>query len=487
MRNDWVEVELEKLLVLSKEKYKPTDTKTLFYIGLEHIEKGTGKLLDYVAEEDITTVKNSFEKGDILYGKLRPYLNKVHLAQKDGVCSTDILVLKPSKYINPIFFLNFMLSRSFVNYMSANTNGVNLPRVSTKYVQNYKLPLPPLPEQRAIVAKIDELFSELDNGIANLKAAQAKLDIYRQALLKQAFEGELTREWREKQTDLPSADVCLEQVKNDRLKFNQELLSTWSKLFESNPTLKKPKTISLELQLNYDLKNYYFDIPDAWFWGNLNFITSKLGDGLHGTPIYSDGDYYFINGNNLNDGFINLKDSTKTVSKEEFEKYKKDLSNRTILVSINGTLGSVAFYSGELVVLGKSVCYFNLVESINKKYIYWLIVSHFFQQYAVKTATGSTIKNVPLKAMRDLPIPICSITEQTQIVQEIEARLSVCDKLAETIQTSLQQAEALRQSILKKAFEGRLLTETELQTCKAQADWMPAEQLLAQIKSTKAK
>lgn len=425
MRVDWVEVELEKLLVLSKEKYKPTDTQTLFYIGLEHIEKGSGKLLDYVAEEDITTVKNSFEKGDILYGKLRPYLNKVHLAQKDGVCSTDILVLKPSKYIDSVFYLNFMLSRSFVNDMSANTSGVNLPRVSTKYVQNYKAPLPPLPEQRAIVAKIEQLFSDLDNGIVNLKAAQDKLDIYRQAVLKQAFEGELTREWREKQPIIPSTEL-----------------------------------------------GYIADVGTG--------ATPKKSEASY----WTDGNIAWVTSGALNDLFVN-EPSGLITAKAVKETNCKVFPIGTLLIAMYGE-GKTRGKCSELKIpasTNQAIAAINLRPDFlaSKNYVKWFLVKNYNDIRMV--SSGGVQPNLNLAKVKSISLPFPSVEEQNQIVQEIEARLSVCDKLADTIQTSLQQAEALRQSILKKAFEGRLLTETELQACQAEADWMPAEQLLAQIKN----
>jgi type I restriction enzyme S subunit len=201
------------------------------------------------------------------------------------------------------------------------------------------------------------------------------------------------------------------------------------------------------------------ELPRGWKLQPLKEITSVLGDGLHGTPKYSElGGYYFINGNNLTDGKIEIKENTKRVNVEEYEKYKKPLNDRTILVSINGSLGYTAFYNNEKVVLGKSACYFNLLDNIDKNYVRYYLTSNSFTSYAEKSATGSTIMNVGLKAMREFHVPMPpSIHEQQSIVQEIESRLSVCDKVEETITTSLAQAETLRQSILKKAFEGKLV------------------------------
>ena len=114
----------------------------------------------------------------------------------------------------------------------------------------------------------------------------------------------------------------------------------------------------------------------------LKDVVSLLGDGLHGTPKYdNNGDYYFINGNNLYQGKILIKENTKRCSQEEYEKYKKNLNDRTILVSINGTLGNIAIYNGEKCFLGKSACYFNVQEDIDKSFVKYVVSNKTFQNY----------------------------------------------------------------------------------------------------------
>ena len=138
-----------------------------------------------------------------------------------------------------------------------------------------------------------------------------------------------------------------------------------------------------------------FSIPFTWEWVRLRSITSLLGDGIHGTPEYdNNGTYFFINGNNLKEKAIIIKPDTKKVNEKEYSKYKKELNETTVLVSINGTLGNVAFYNDEPVMLGKSACYFNLIYKQLKDYIYLVLNSPYFLEYALSAATGTTIKNV---------------------------------------------------------------------------------------------
>ncbi|MCA6437054.1 MAG: restriction endonuclease subunit S [Bacteroidetes bacterium] len=187
----WKLVELKDIVSLSTEKHKPTKTENLFYVGLEHIEKHTGKLTSTVGSEKITTIKNKFNAGDILYGKLRPNLNKCYLAKEDGVCSTDILVLKLSpeclgKYLHPI-----MVSTAFVNEMSENTSGVNLPRVPTKFILEYKIPLPPTEEQDRIINELESRLSVADKMEESITQSLQQAEALRQSILKKAFSGEL--------------------------------------------------------------------------------------------------------------------------------------------------------------------------------------------------------------------------------------------------------------------------------------------------------
>jgi type I restriction enzyme S subunit len=177
-----------------------------------------------------------------------------------------------------------------------------------------------------------------------------------------------------------------------------------------------------------------FELPDGWDWVRLQTIVFLLGDGLHGTPEYTpDTKYYFVNGNNLKNGKIEIKPDTKTVSKDEMLKYKKVLTSNSILVSINGTLGSVAFYNGEEIMLGKSACYFNLSENIFKYYIKLLLESPYFMEYAFENATGSTIKNLGLKAMNELPILLPPLAEQHRVVSKVDELFGLCDGLKERL------------------------------------------------------
>ena len=184
-----------------------------------------------------------------------------------------------------------------------------------------------------------------------------------------------------------------------------------------------------------------------WTITTLEACTDILGDGLHGTPIYSEnGEYAFVNGNNLVDGEILIKKDTKKVDESQYEKYKKTLSNRTILVSINGTLGNVGTYNSEKIILGKSACYFNVKNSVDKDFIYYVVSSPAFRQYLESNATGTTIKNISLKQMREYSFAMPSYDEQqriSSILKTIDRKIKGNKEINKNLE---QQAQAIYRS-----------------------------------------
>lgn len=197
----------------------------------------------------------------------------------------------------------------------------------------------------------------------------------------------------------------------------------------------------------------------TWEKKRLQDCTSIIGDGLHGTPKYDeDGEYYFINGSNLTTTDIIFTPETKRVNESEYQKYKVELNENTVFLSINGsTLGKrTAFYKGEPVILGKSACYINVKECLNKYYLKHYFSSNIFQEYAWKEKTGAAIPNLGLKAMRDLPIPLPPLSEQKRIVEQLDSLNEKVRSLEEIYTKQLANCDELKQAFLKKAFNGEL-------------------------------
>ena len=186
----WEYYSLSDCVVFSKEKYDPSKEVTIMpYVGLEHIEKNRG-IIGSGNSEEIRSLKNVFRTGDILYGKLRPYLNKHDIATFNGICSTDILVMRndnssTTRYIN--YLLN---TSSFLEYSVANSQGINLPRVSEKIISQYEFKIPTILEQEEIISILDDVMEKESNAF-NLYDLADSIDLMKKSILARAFRGEL--------------------------------------------------------------------------------------------------------------------------------------------------------------------------------------------------------------------------------------------------------------------------------------------------------
>ena len=276
------------------------------------------------------------------------------------------------------------------------------------------------------------------------------------ALLQEAVQGKLVPQIASE----GNARDLLEEIRKERLSHGLDFANAKSGKRKS----KKETALAGSNPCDITEEEIPFDIPENWCWCRLGEIVSILGDGIHGTPNYDiSGNYYFVNGNNLNNGKIEIKPDTKKVNQSEYEKYKKELNNNTVFVSINGTLGNIAFYENEKIILGKSACYFNLIKNEMKIYIYWLIKTKYFLDYANEEATGTTIKNVSLAAMRNFPIPLPPLAEQKRIVAEIEKFVTLIEEYGKK-ETQLKAINEkigtlTKKAILQEAVQGKLVPQ----------------------------
>lgn len=399
----------------TKEKVSPKDiTGDMWSLDLEDVQKYTGAILvkTKASERKISGDKVKFHKGQVLYSKLRPYLKKILVAPDEGICTPELVPF--GTYLIDENYIAYVLRSPHIDYViNSVTYGVKMPRVGTDTMTNLLIPLPPLAEQKRIVAKIEELLPYVDRYAAayeKLEQFNAKFpEDMKKSILQYAIQGKLVDQRSEEGT----GEELYRQIQYEKQRLIKE-----GKIKKEKPL---PEIAEDEIP---------FDIPESWKWVRLSEIISVLGDGIHGTPVFDEmGDYYFVNGNNLAKGHIVFKADTKKVSFDEYEKHKKPLDENTILISINGTIGNYAFYAGEPIILGKSACYFSVLTGVDKEYVRHLINTKFFMDYAVKEATQTTIKNVSLKAMRMLPVPLPPLAEQKRIVAKLEEILPLCERL----------------------------------------------------------
>ena len=326
----------------------------------------------------------------------------------------------------------------------------------------------PIEIQQAIVNKIESLFDEIDEGIGRLKTAAQQIQQYRQSLLKNAFNGELTKEWRSKHADtLPSENELLAQIQTTREQHHAQQLADWqtavSQWEQNGKEGKKPskpstlkKLESIEKLNEIELT----ELPDGWFWERLGLMTLGVE---YGTSAKSqpEGKVPVLRMGNMQNGKIDWTDLVYSDNDEEIKQYslkKGDvLFNRTNSPELVGKTSIIetdekAIFAGYLIRIN------HLTEITDGRYLTYFLNSMIAKKYGnfVKT-DGVNQSNINGQKLINYPFVFCSLEEQNEIADILEQKLTACDQLADELAKQLKQAELLKQAVLKAAFSGSLL------------------------------
>jgi type I restriction enzyme S subunit len=211
----WAWARLGEIVTVRGEKLAPDPTSELPFIGMDDVPPGFLKATGHGFFRDMKSSANVSHPGDVLYGRLRPYLNKVALAEISAAASAEFIVFRPLDGIDARYVQLAMHARRFVNFATRDTSG-DRPRIDFAKIAPFRIAVPPSREQRRIVARIDELFAEIDEGEVALERARRDLDTWRRALLKAAVTGELTRNWRDASHPNETAADFLDRVQKER-------------------------------------------------------------------------------------------------------------------------------------------------------------------------------------------------------------------------------------------------------------------------------
>ncbi|KAF0159822.1 MAG: Uncharacterized protein FD159_320 [Syntrophaceae bacterium] len=350
--------------------------------------------------------KYLFEEPQVLISCRGAASGKVNLSPQKCYVTNNSLVLDIKKKNE--LDKNYLFYALSIAKKTKLVTGTAQPQVTINNAVELYISVPPLPEQQAIVAKIEELLSDLENGKQQLQTAQQQLKVYRQSLLKWAFEGKLTNK-NLKDGELPKGDAL--------------------------------------------------SLPKGWKIVELKEVCEiKRGKSKHrprNEPSLFGGKYPFIQTGdirNANGGYI--KNFSQTYSEIGLQQSKL-WAKGTLCITIAANIGETA-------ILDLDACFPDSVVGLvcNEKFLLNKYTNYFFVSHKSKLeelAPATAQKNINVDILEKVKIPLPSLEEQKLIVAELESKLTVCDKIEETISQSLQQAETLRQSILKKAFEGKLV------------------------------
>lgn len=363
----------------------------------------------YISEEKYREmIRYAVNPGDILvscvgtFGKIAVFPQNT----EEGIINPRLIKLTLNKQkIKPNYFGILLSSNICFFQFDKLSRGGTMGVVNIGILSMIELPIPPLDEQEKIAQFLDYKTKQIDELIKKKETLIEKLDEKRTSLISHAVTKGLD-------SSVPMKDSGIE---------------------------------------------WLGDIPKHWEVKRLNFLTKKIGDGIHSTPNYIDAsEYYFINGNNLINGNIVITESTKCVSKDEFDKYNLNLDKDTLLLSINGTIGNLAFYQNELVMLGKSAAYIILKSDIFRKFAYYYLLSKNTKNYFFHEVTGTTIFNLSLKSIKNHFFPTLPLDEQKQIAEYLDQKTTQIDQQKAKIKEAIELLKEYRTSLITNAVTGKI-------------------------------
>ena len=399
-----------------------------------------------------------------------------------GVLGSTLVRIKLPK-MNNHYAYYFLQSK----YLEINTRakGSGTPHVDPDLLWNYDFPIPPINEQNRIVEKIETLFSEIDAGVESLSKAKTQLERYRQSLLKHAFEGKLTAQWRaefesKNGKPLPTADELIEQIQTARQAHYDKQIKDWElavKAWEDNGKNGKKPTKPTKLEKIIKLNNE--NLPKSWAIIEFNGLCDLVRNGISTKPIGDNGQKIFrisaVRALKLNlDDYRFVSDD---IDYSNFLLKKGDL----LFTRYNGTRNFVGvcaeFDSNEDYLYPDKLIRATVnLNNINNKFLAYGLnsgLSRKFIENKIRTTAGqSGISGTDIK---NTPVVICLKEEQDFIVNYLDEKLSEVEKSVSEISIQLEKAKLLKSAILHKAFQGKLVPQDPTD--------LPASQLLDQIKA----
>ena len=351
------------------------------------------------------------QPGDLVINSMWAWSRGLGFSKYHGIVSTAYSVYRPDHEKYDFQYLNYLLrTERYVSQYLIASKGIWISRLILSDWSFLRLPLytPPTSTQTAIANFLDRKTALIDQAIAQKGRLIDLLRERQQIVIQQAVTRGLD-------PDVPMKDSGVEWIG---------------------------------------------EVPEDWRISSIKYLSSKIGDGIHGTPQYTDDtNIHFINGNNLKNGEIKINNKTKTVSRQECDKYRTPFTENTILLSINGTIGNTARYKGQSIMLGKSAAYINLHANVDAEYVRYFLESSSFKKYCSLEVSGSTIHNLSLQSINDTAIPLPSIELQGTIALHIKNKCDSINSAVNKQKIQITKLKEYRATLIDAAVTGKIKVE----------------------------
>jgi len=378
-------------------------------LDLEDIEKDTGRIIDFVTKSnrEFHSNKHRFTKGQVLYSNLRPYLNKVLIAPKDGYCTSEIIPLKLESGIANEYIRYLLMSEYFLTYADMCSYGVKMPRLGATNAKKALIPIPPLTEQYRIVATIESEFALIDEIERNKSDLLSVITVTKTKILSLAISGKLVPQ------DLKDepANVLLERIRTEREKLS------------NSRKIKKSTTVPVTRTAD---NSPYEQLPNGWALVWLGEIAKVImGQSPDGNSVTENPD-----GIEFHQGKIFFTERYVAHSGQYAKNANKVAEEDSVLLCVRAPVG-VANITKRKIAIGRGLCSITPLCGVSVDFIFhWLTA---FQDDFIAQATGSTFTAITTDVVKQQLIPLPPLTEQQRIVAAIEAQFEILNTIIKTL------------------------------------------------------
>lgn len=437
---NWAEINLKQSVDFRKGKKPAILSENYFedcvpYMDIQGLEKdivsyyADKKSAKYFKENDVVIVWDGSRSGLIL----KP---------KSGAIGSTLGALSPFGYKSEYLFYFLLTHYETIN---SKARGVGIPHVDPTYLWNLNVPLPPLPEQERIVAKLDLLFTQHEKMKTSLEKIPQILKDFRKQILTQAVTGKLTEEWRKgKSLSSPNKKEITSKIESELAGLNKENLENKRSIFKQNSVLFIRK-----------------DESSDWSFYSVESLCVAIVDCLHETAIFSDGGFNIIDTNNIEPFKLNYS-KMRYVNDEVYSKWISRLKPRRgdIAFTREANIGNaVMIPENDLYCIGQRTMLFRFSNLLSEKFCEYFMNSEMFKMQYRPLIKGVASQHVNIRDLRLLEIPLPSIQEQTEIVSRVESLFSKIDAIELRYQKLKEKIDQFPQTILHKAFKGELVPQ----------------------------